>query len=405
MAELTLQFRLETPHDQLRSFINEINLPPDLIDLSAGVPNWELPKAAAAELADLRGWTTNPSARATGELMNALTGWLRTTFALDVGSVGAAVISTSGSKEGLASAISTILRLARPNEKHTVLIPDGSYHAVLGAALCANGRSRYLHIERGRKLSSVLRSIGELELRDAAAIVFPFPAEPSAAPETTEDLSAVLDIAEAYDTAIVADECMLELFEDARPASFLDVVRERDRFSDNLIVSSSLSKRSFVSALRSGCLITSEKTGRELLRTRKQVSPLVPIPIQLASAHLWRDQPRCERIRAHLSQSRDLLKEACDGSFEVTIPSCGLSGWISVDDDLAACKSALAAGVATMPARLLLRAAVPPEAGALRIALDGDHDQLSEALQLLLSHLPRQQRPATADQEGCSTDR
>ena len=379
---------LETPHDRLVRLLGEIAAPPQVIDLTSAVPNWRLPDLALAELTQAQAWAANAPAQGVDELVAALKVWLASSFALNSDAVGAEPIATVGSREGLASAIASALLAAAPNRR-AVLLPEASYHALSGAVVCANGSVRDVGAARGERLSRVLASLNEEALRSVCALVFPFPTGLYAPSETKRTLRAVLDIARDHNVMVIADECMLELYEDARPPGFLDVVRDLGYFPDHLVVSSSLSKRSFVSGLRSACLVASQETSRQLHKVRKHISPVPPRPVQHASAHLWRDQHRDATIRQHVSRSRRLLAEKYGQIFKVQLPDCGLYGWIAVEDDIRAAALAFGAGVRTMPASLLLRSPTASDAGALRIALDGDHDKLAQGLDLLVASLAR----------------
>lgn len=384
-TEGALYADLDTPHDRLNRLLRDVAGPGRVIDLSSAIPNWEMPEQVASSLRQLEGWSANAPSRGTPELVNALKAWLWFSFALNADEVAAEVIPTAGSREGLASAIATFLH-ASPPEKRTVIIPDGSYHAISGAVRCANGGVYDLQMDESRRLSEVLSSLEHGVLHRASVIVFPFPASRSTSPETVSDLKAVLEMAQSHNVVVIADECMLELYGGTRPASFLDAARDLSRFPDHLVVSSSLSKRSFVTGLRSACLVASKATSLALNKVRKHISPALPAPVQKVSALLWLDRRRNESIREHVSGSRRLLMQICAGRFDVSLPACGLYGWIEVDDDLRGAEMAFGAGVRTMPASLLFPSPTLQRAGALRVALDGNHASLAEGLELFVAN-------------------
>jgi N-succinyldiaminopimelate aminotransferase len=378
-----------TPYDRLKSLLRGIKASPDTIDLSPGLPNWPLPAPAVAELANTLSWETTPPLRGTPALLEALARWLDVVFALNADAVSATIIPTAGSKEGLASATATALRRSEVAGKRAVIIPDGCYHAFLGATVCANGSPSFVRLAPGETFADALRSLDADTLSRTAAIIYPFHANPHARPETAAGLRAVLELAEKFAISLIADECMLELYEGARPPSFLDIARERARFPDALIVSSSLSKRSFASALRSGCLVASIGTGADLLDTRRHVSPVLPLAVQQASALLWTDGERGDAVRRHLRNSRRIMSETCCKPFEIGSSTCGIYGWIQIDHDRLLARNAFAAGVKVMPVSLLSSASGQHAESGLRLPLHGGHDDLRRGLRRLCACVPR----------------
>lgn len=369
---------LTTPNQRLHDLLQDVTPGASMVDLSAAIPNWPLPGEILGALRRGESWTINPSAQGIDELNRAFAAWLQTTFALDAPAAGAATIPTTGSKEGLASAVTAALWAGRKKRTPSILVPDGSYHAIAGAAQAFRARVERLPLAPGTSVSMAFRALDPATLDQADVLAFPFPAGLFAPADSMADLQSVLELAARHQITIIADECMIELFDSVRPASFLDVVRTLPAMPDNLIVSSSLSKRSFASALRSGCLTVSRSMASMVLGVRRQISPLVPTAVQCASASLWLDRSRSDAVRAHVRQARQLWSHAFGEN--AVLPANGLYGWIRVDNDLDAARRLFAAGVRTMPRSLLSIGPSNSDDPSLRVALHHDHDRTDSAI-------------------------
>ena len=70
----------------------------------------------------------------------------------------------------------------------------------------------------------------------------------------------------------------------------------------NILIFHSLSKRSNAAGLRSGFLIGDSKIIKCYRKLRSYSAPTIPIPIQLASAELWKD-------KEHVTENRQLYKK------------------------------------------------------------------------------------------------
>ena len=94
----------------------------------------------------------------------------------------------------------------------------------------------------------------------------------------------------------------------------------------------SLSKRSNAAGLRSGYLIGDEKIINLYKKLRSYSAPTIPIPIQLASAELWKD-------KQHVIENRELYRRKVKYADKVfknyasyNSPEAGFFLWLKVKD-------------------------------------------------------------------------
>ena len=68
----------------------------------------------------------------------------------------------------------------------------------------------------------------------------------------------------------------------------------------NILIFHSLSKRSNVAGLRSGFVVGDKKIIKLFSKLRSYSAPTIPLPIQILSAKLWRDENHVKESRKNI---------------------------------------------------------------------------------------------------------
>jgi N-succinyldiaminopimelate aminotransferase len=158
----------------------------------------------------------------------------------------------------------------------------------------------------------------------------------------------------------------------------------------NLVVFTSLSKRSNVPGMRSGFVAGDAAVLKQFLLYRTYHGSAMSPMVQQASIAAWRDEAHVvdnrDQYRRKFAQVTPLLAEVLD----VRLPDAGFYLWAAVPggDDVAFARGLLAQyNVAVLPGSLLAREAqgINPGAGRIRLALVAEVEECLEAAQRIVS--------------------
>jgi N-succinyldiaminopimelate aminotransferase len=207
-----------------------------------------------------------------------------------------------------------------------------------------------------------------------------------------DEWARLFELSDEHGFVIASDECYSEIYAgDAPPLGSLEAARRlgREDFR-NLIAFTSLSKRSSVPGLRSGCVAGDAALLKGFLLYRTYHGSAMSPAVQRASTAAWSDEAHVAAnralYRAKFEQVTPLLAEALD----VALPDAGFYLWAKTPgDDVAFARGLLAQyNVAVLPGSLLAREAhgANPGAGRIRLALVAGVDDCVEAARRIVSY-------------------
>jgi N-succinyldiaminopimelate aminotransferase len=160
----------------------------------------------------------------------------------------------------------------------------------------------------------------------------------------------------------------------------------------NLVIFTSLSKRSSVPGLRSGFVAGDAALLKAFLLYRTYHGSAMSPVVQRASIAAWNDEQHVvenrAQYRAKFAQVTPLLAEVMD----VTLPDAAFYLWAKVPggDDVAFARGLLAQyNVAVLPGSLLAREAggINPGAGRVRLALVAQGDECLQAARRIVAYV------------------
>ena len=375
------------PFEKLRALFAGVTPPAGLapIRLSIGEPQHPTPAFIRDTLAaSLDGLANYPTTQGSDALRQAIAGWLERRYGLPAIEATSQVLPVNGSREALFAFAQCVVDGTRPAAK--VLCPNPFYQIYEGAALLAGATPVFLNNLAANRFASDFAAVPESVWRDVQLVYVCSPGNPTGRVLTLDEWGELFALADRHGFVIAADECYSEIYFDeaARPVGALQAAHALGR-SDfrNVVVFSSLSKRSNVPGLRSGFVAGDARVIAAFLRYRTYHGCAMNPAVQAASVAAWNDE-------AHVAENRRLYREKfarvtplLAPHLTVALPDAGFYLWAQTpgsDTDFARRLQA-EYNVTVLPGSFLAREAdgVNPGAGFVRIALVAETAECVEA--------------------------
>jgi len=217
------------------------------------------------------------------------------------------------------------------------------------------------------------------------------PDNPTGSVLTRDDWAQLFELQDKYRFIIASDECYAEIYFDGhKPIGCLQAAAELGRSFDNIIMFTSLSKRSNAPGLRSGFVAGDEKLLKLFLLYRTYHGSAMSLPVQRASIAAWNDEAHVEANRRAYQQKFDRVVPILRQKFSVTMPQASFYIWLPIPDgdDLRFTQELYrATGVQVLPGRFFARDTVHgnPGKGYVRIALVDEVEKCVEAAQRMVA--------------------
>ena len=281
------------PFEKLRALIGGNS--PDArrapINLSIGEPKHPTPRLVKDALsAALDGLATYPATAGTPELRQAIAAWLARRYGIRAPDPATQVLPVNGTREALFSFAQAVVS---PGGR--VLCPNPFYQIYEGAALLAGATPLYGYAEDWSGVQLVYACS---------------PANPDGRVMDLDEWRELFQRSDRFGLVIAADECYSEIYFDQPPLGALQaaVALGRPDFR-NLVVFSSLSKRSNCPGMRSGFAAGDAELLKRFLLYRTYHGSAMSLAVQKASIAAWNDEE-------HVRENRRLYAE----KFEAVVP-------------------------------------------------------------------------------------
>ena len=217
------------------------------------------------------------------------------------------------------------------------------------------------------------------------------PNNPSGSVLQLEDWKEIFDLQDKYGFVIASDECYSEIyFDDNKPIGGLQAAAQLGRGTHNIIMFTSLSKRSNVPGLRSGFVAGDAELLKNFLLYRTYHGSAMSIPVQRASIAAWNDEEHVIANRRLYQEKFDRVIPILQQAFDVKLPDASFYIWLKVPDgdDLAFTHNLWQkAAIQVLPGRFLARDTEQgnPGEGYVRIALVADVESCVKAAETIVS--------------------
>lgn len=305
----------------------------DVVDLSVGNPDGEVPEAALAALGSslhsdpaVHGY---PVFRGTADLRDAIVQWYRRRFGVEL-DPATEVLPVLGSKEGLYHLMQAFL-----DPGDTILVPVPCYPAYLGAARLCGANPRTVALREERDFVLDFADIGTDLARAARALVLNYPHNPTGAVADHAHLRDAVAFARDFDLLLISDipYSELALDEGLEPPSLLQLAGSRAV----TVELQSLSKSHGMAGWRAGFAVGNAEALDALARVKSNADFGIFRAIQAAMAAALRDGDDAVRANRELYRGRrDRLREGLERiGWPTRRPRAGMYLWTRVPDGAA----------------------------------------------------------------------
>ena len=385
------------PFERLRQLFADITPNPDYAPISLGIgePKHPTPPFIQQALCDATmgqpGLAGYPATLGEPALRQACTDWMQRRYGVTV-DPATQVLSVNGSREALFAIAQTVID---PAGDAIVLCPNPFYQIYEGAALLAGATPWYAPSVPERNFAVDWDSVPENVWQRTRLIYVCSPGNPTGAVMSLDEWQKLFDLSDRYGFVIASDECYSEIwFRDQAPLGGLEAAQKLGRNDfRNLLMFTSLSKRSNVPGLRSGFVAGDAELVKSFLLYRTYHGSAMNPVVQKASAAAWNDEAHVEdnrrMYRDKFAQVTPVLAEVLD----VALPDAGFYLWAHVGNVCGGSDTEFArqllqqCNVTVLPGSYLARDARGhnPGAGRIRMALVAETEQCMEAAQRIRS--------------------
>ncbi len=374
------------PFERLRELTRDITPAAGLrpISLGIGEPRHPAPELVKQALADhMAALSAYPPTLGEPRLREAIAAWAQRRYgvALDAATQ---VLPVSGSREALFAFAQTVVDSSRAGA--TVVCPNPFYQIYEGAALLAGAEVVYANSDPARNFAVDWSQVDEATWARTQLLYVCSPGNPSGAVMPLAEWQRLFELSDRHGFVIASDECYSEIyFRDEAPLGGLQAAQALGRPDfRNLLMFTSLSKRSNVPGMRSGFVAGDAALVKAFLLYRTYHGSALASMVQQASIAAWSDEAHVvanrEQYRAKFAQVTPVLAEVLD----VRLPDAGFYLWAGVPggDDIDFARQLLAQyNVTVLPGSLLARQAhgSNPGRGRIRMALVAETAECLEA--------------------------
>jgi N-succinyldiaminopimelate aminotransferase len=386
MMNPDLQLLQPYPFQKLAKLFGEVtpNAALKPISLHIGEPKHDTPRFIKdALIAGLDGLANYPTTIGSDGLRSTIAQWLGRRYGIPVPDAKTQVLPVNGSREALFSFAQAVID--RSKHDPVVICPNPFYQIYEGAAFLAGATPHFFNTLPEDDFAMDFAQLPEAVWQRTQLIYVCSPGNPNGRVMPLAEWKTLFEMSDRYGFVIAADECYSEIyFDNEQPLGALQAAQQLGR-SDykNLVVFSSLSKRSNVPGMRSGFVAGDAKVLERFALYRTYHGCAMNPAIQAATIAAWNDE-------AHVADNRRLYTEKFDKVIKllspvlpVAKPDASFYLWIRtpIVDTAFAQQLYRDYNVSVLPGSFLAREAhgVNPGTNFIRLALVANLDETLEA--------------------------
>ncbi|MDO9006406.1 MAG: succinyldiaminopimelate transaminase [Aquabacterium sp.] len=387
------------PFERLRQLTSGVQPNPALrpISLGIGEPKHPTPTFIKMALVDaLDGLASYPATAGEPVLRESCARWMQRRYGLSL-DPATQILPVNGSREALFALAQVVID---PNQHRdvggpAVVCPNPFYQIYEGAALLAGARAVFANSDPARNFAADWSSIPESTWATTQLLYVCSPGNPTGAVMPLDEWAKLFELSDRFGFVIASDECYSEIYfregADAAPLGGLQAAARLGRADfRNLIMLTSLSKRSNVPGLRSGFVAGDAALIKAFLLYRTYHGSAMSPSVQRASAAAWDDEAHVVENRALYRQKFEQVTPILSSVMDVALPDASFYLWAGIpahihggSDEWFAKELLAQYNVAVLPGSYLAREAngINPGAGRVRMALVAGVDECVEAAQ------------------------
>jgi N-succinyldiaminopimelate aminotransferase len=386
------------PFEKLRQLFAGTTPNADYAPISLGIGEPKHPTPAFIQKAlsqNMQGLANYPTTIGSDALRAGIAGWLERRYGIPSLNAATQVLPVNGSREALFGIAHCVVDSAKPAP--LVMSPNPFYQIYEGAAFLAGATPYFVNSEPGRNFACDYASVPADIWPRVQLLYLCSPGNPTGATLSLDDWQQLFALADQHGFVIAADECYSEIYHtSAAPLGALEAAHQLGRSGGdtpyaNLIVFSSLSKRSNVPGMRSGFVAGDAAVIKKFLLYRTYCGGAMSPPVQAASIAAWADETHVQENRAKYREKFNLVTPMLKQVMDVELPDAGFYLWADVrrtglTDTEFARRLYVEYNVTVLPGSYLAREAhgINPGQNRIRMALVAEVDEGVEAAQRIV---------------------
>ncbi|MFW5440033.1 MAG: succinyldiaminopimelate transaminase [Methylophilaceae bacterium] len=377
------------PFQRLRDLFANVTPNPQYtsVNLSIGEPKHKTPSIIQNSLTEnIAGLANYPTTIGSLDLRQAISDWATRRYNIPALDPAKEIIPVNGSREALFALAQAVIDPSK--EKPVVISPNPFYQIYEGAALLAGAEPYFINTLPETQHRMDFNTVPESILKRTQLVYLCSPGNPSGKVMSLAEWEVLFKLSDQHDFVVAADECYSEIYFDEAtpPLGALQAAKQLGRDYTNLIVFSSLSKRSNVPGLRSGFVAGDSDIIAKFLLYRTYHGCAMNPATQAASITAWSDETHVIENRSLYAEKFNtvapMLREVWPA---VEMPDAAFYLWMQTgqDDTKLARQLYRDLNITVLPGSYLAREAhgVNPGKGFIRIALVASLDECVEAAQ------------------------
>jgi N-succinyldiaminopimelate aminotransferase len=386
------------PFEKLRQLFAGVAPNPEHPPISLGIGEPKHPTPAFIEKAlmhSVAGLANYPSTHGSEALRAAIAGWIERRYGVPPLDAPTMVLPVNGSREALFGIAHCVVDASKAGA--LVMCPNPFYQIYEGAAYLAGASPWFVNSDPSRNFAPDYSSVPDEVWPRVQLLYVCSPGNPTGATLSLDDWRALFALADRYGFVIAADECYSEIYHGTTPPlGALEAAHQLGRSGGerpyaNLVVFSSLSKRSNVPGMRSGFVAGDPAVLKKFLLYRTYSGGAMSPPVQAASIAAWNDESHVQENRALYKEKFNLITPLLKQVMDVELPDAGFYLWADVRrtglSDTEFARGLYAEyNVTVLPGSYLARDAhgVNPGRNRIRMALVAEVDEGLEAAQRIV---------------------
>ena len=372
------------PFERLRQLFASAQPPEGLrpISLGIGEPRHATPAFIEKALSsELQGLSVYPATAGLPALRQACAQWANRRYGVEL-DAATQVLPVNGSREALFAFTQVVVDSTRAGAR--VICPNPFYQIYEGATLLAGATPYYAASDAARNFAVNWDAVPEEVWQNTQMIFVCSPGNPTGAVMPLGEWEKLFALSDKHGFVIASDECYSEIyFQEEAPLGGLEAAQKLGRHDfKNLVMFTSLSKRSNVPGLRSGFVAGDAALLKSFLLYRTYHGGAMSPVVQTASIAAWGDE-------AHVQENRRLYREkfaqvtpVLSRVMDVKLPDASFYLWAGIPPQFAK-ELYIHTGVTVLPGSYLAREAhgFNPGANRIRMALVAETAECLEAAQ------------------------
>ncbi len=323
------------PFQRLRDLFAGTNPNPALtpINLSIGEPKHATPKLITDALVNnLAGLANYPTTIGSLALRTAISNWISRRYNLPALNPETSILPVTGSREALFAFAQVIID--RTKNKPIVISPNPFYQIYEGAAFLAGAEPYFLNTTPENNHAMDFSSVPADILNRTQLVYVCSPGNPSGKVMSLAQWKNLFELSDQYGFVIAADECYAEIYFDEAipPLGALQAAHQLGRDYKNLVVFSSLSKRSNVPGMRSGFVAGDAKIIQAFTLYRTYHGCAMNPAVQAASETAWNDDAHVVKNRQLYAEKFKTVTPMLSSVLEVEMPDAAFYLWAKINN-------------------------------------------------------------------------